>query len=410
VIGFPVQLHFDAALAAIGQVAKTHRLPVERIAVARAHGRVLAQDVVAGIPLPPFDNSAMDGFAFRHADLELAQSTGLRLSGEQFAGLRQDLSVAPGDCARITTGAPLPAGADTIAIRESVRVDGERVVIDRMLAKVMLAKGAHVRHAGEDVAAGDIVLRAGDVLTPSRIALAASLGQAQLEVSQRPTVAVFTTGDELIEPGIALQPGQIYNSNRELLMGLLRADGIEPTAWPTLPDEPSRLASVLRDAASSFDVVITCGAVSAGEKDHVPQLLQEHGRIHFWKVRMKPGMPLLFAAMGRAQFLGLPGNPVSVLATYLTLGRSLLDGLQGRVEPRLRWKARLAADFDKRNGRREFLRGRLRSGCDGVLQAVPNPADGSHRLAAAADSDVLIVLPDDERLFRTGDIVDVLPY
>jgi len=404
--GFPTQLCFDDALAVIAQVADSQRMPSERIALARTHGRILAQDVFATFPLPPFDNSAMDGIAYCHADLVSAQSSGLRLVGEQFAGVRQDLVVGAGECVRITTGAPLPQGADTIAIREALRMDGALVLIEGAAP----GKGAHVRYAGEDVRAGDRVLRTGDALTPSRVALAAALGHAQVEVARRPTVAVFTTGDELVEPGIPLQPGQIHDSNRELLMGLLRAEGIEPTAWPTLPDDPSRLASALRDAASSFDVVITCGAVSAGEKDHIPGLLQEHGRVHFWKVRMKPGMPLLFGALERAQVLGLPGNPVSVLATWLTLGRALLDGLQGRREQRLRWHARMAADFHKRNARREFLRGRLLAGVDGVLQVAPNPADGSHRLAAAADSDVLIVLPENERLFRAGDVVEVLPY
>ena len=402
---FPTQLRFNDARALIERVAGEHRLSDERIALTRAHGRVLAGDVVATMPLPAFDNSAMDGIAFRHADLGVAQSTGLRLVGEQFAGLSMALAVCARECVRITTGAPMPEGADTVAIRETLRIDGDRIMIE-----AAPAKGAHVRRAGEDVRIGDVVLRAGDVLTPSRVALAASLGHSQVAVARRPTVAVFTTGDELVEPGIALQPGQIYNSTRELLMGLLRAEGLEPTAWPTLPDEPGRLASALRDAASSFDLVITCGAVSAGEKDHVPALLQEHGHVHFWKVRMKPGMPLLFGAFGQAQFLGLPGNPVSVLATWLTLGRALLDGMQGRVEPRPCWHARMAAGFDKRNTRREFLRGRLLAGPDGVLQVMPNPADGSHRLAAAADSDVLIILAEDERVFRAGDVVEVLPY
>ena len=408
---FPTGLSFDEARAIVATIAREQRLPSQSLALARAHARVLAQDVVAPIALPPFDNSAMDGFALRHSDLAAMGDTMLHLVGEQFAGCALGLEIGPGQCVRITTGAPLPAGADAIATKENVRIDGHQVVVPAGTVR----RGVHVRHGGEDVRAGDRVLQAGWSLTPARIALAASLGIDQLDVAQRPTVAVFTTGDELVEPGMALQPGQIYNSNRELLMGLLRGDGLEPTAWPTLPDDPARVASMLGDAASSFDVVITCGAVSAGEKDHIPALLQRQagtgqGRVHFWKVRMKPGMPLLFAQLGHAQLLGLPGNPVSVLATYLTLGRCLFDGLQGRAEPRAHWHARLAGAFDKRNARREFLRGRLLPGTDGTLQVEPNPADGSHRLAAAAQSDTLIVLPEGERAFATGELVEVLPY
>ena len=402
---FPTDIQFNEARAIIEKVARAHRLPTERIGLARSHGRVLAQDVIASMALPPFDNSAMDGYALRHADLHDAGVAGLRLVGDQFAGRDLDLAVGRGECVRITTGAPMPSCADTIVINEAVRIDGGRIFFDGVVSP-----RAHVRRAGGDVREGDLVLSRGQVLTPPRVAMAAALGQAQLDISQRPTVAVFTTGDELIEPGIALQPGEIYNSNRELLMGLLRADGLEPTAWPTLPDDPGRLSSMLRDAASSFDVVITCGAVSAGEKDHIPALIHQHGCVHFWKVRMKPGMPVLFGQIDRAQFLGLPGNPVSVLATYLTLGRALLDGLQGRAETRASWHARMASGFDKRNTRREFLRGRLLPGIDGTLQVAPNPADGSHRLAAAAESDALIVLPEGERMFAAGDVVQVLPY
>ena len=198
---------------------------------------------------------------------------------------------------------------------------------------------------------------------------------------------MFTTGDELVEPGLPLLPGQIYNSNRELLMGLLRAEGLEPVAWPTLPDDPARMQAVLRDAASAFDLVLTCGGVSAGEKDHVPLLLERHGVVHFWKVRMKPGMPVLLGGLDRALFLGLPGNPVSVLATFLALGRPLLDALQGRSEVRPRRFARLTTHWDKSHERFEFLRGRLQHGDDGVLGVAPNPADASHRLRAASDSD-----------------------
>lgn len=402
---FPIGLLFDEARAIIARLAFEQRLAPERLALPRTHGRVLAQDVIAPIALQPFDNSAMDGYALRHADLADGGDAALRLVGEQFAGRALGLNVGVGECVRVTTGAPLPKGADTVAIKENVHLDGDIVFVP-----ADTLRGANVRHAGEDVSAGELVLQRGCLLTAPRVSMAASLGIDQLEVSQRPTVAVFTTGDELVEPGIPLQPGEIYNSNRELLMGLLRADGLEPTAWPTLPDDPARVAAMLRDAASSFDLVITCGAVSAGEKDHIPALLAEHGRVHFWKVRMKPGMPLLFGHLDRSQFLGLPGNPVSVLATYLTLGRELLDGLQGRAEPRPRFKARLTAAIDKPHPRREFMRGRLGYGEDGVLHAMPNNATGSHRLHAAAQSDALIVVADGPQHLVAGELVEVLPY
>ncbi|MCY7354338.1 MAG: molybdopterin molybdotransferase MoeA [Lysobacter sp.] len=401
---FPSRLLFDDALTIVKEIANTHRLPSESIALSRAHGRILAEGVIASMPLPPFDNSAMDGFAFRHADLGLGE-TGLRLSGEQFAGRALDLQCGQGECLRITTGAPMPASADTVVMKERVRLEGDRIFVTDDIKS-----GAHVRRAGEDVGEGDEVLKAGAALTPARIAMAASLGAASLAVSQRPTVAVFTTGDELVEPGMPLRPGEIYNSNRELLMGLLRVDGLEPTAWPTLPDDPARVASMLGDAAGAFDVVITCGAVSAGEKDHIPELLIRDGCVHFWKVMMRPGMPLLFGQLDRAQFLGLPGNPVSVFATYLTLGRALLDGMQGRAELRPAGFAKLATPWRKTHERREFLRGRLDWQTDGTLSVHPNPADGSHRMRAAADSDALIVFREGVREYTAGSVVEVMPY
>ncbi|RZA21671.1 MAG: molybdopterin molybdenumtransferase MoeA [Lysobacteraceae bacterium] len=401
---FPTSLLFDDARALLRQVAAAHRLPTEQVALARCHGRVLAQDISAPIALQPFDNSAMDGFACRHADLGEHESVSLALVGEQFAGRGLGLRVGPGECVRITTGAPMPQGADTVVIREDVRVDGEGVLVP-----AGVRAGANVRKAGEDAQPGDHVLRVGTPLNAVQVSLAASLGIDRLPVSARPTVAVFTTGDELVEPGMPLQMGEIYNSNRELLMGLLRADGLEPTAWPTLPDDPARIAAMLQDAAASFDLVITCGAVSAGEKDHIPALLQAQGLVHFWKVKMKPGMPLLAGQLGRAQFLGLPGNPVSVLATWLTLGRVLLDGMQGRVE-RPRRHARLDAAIGKTHPRREFVRGVLRCDHTGTQWIAPDGATGSHRLRAAADADALLVLAEGPQSLCVGDVVEVLAY
>jgi len=404
---FPTRIAYAEALAIVRHVAAGRRLPNEPVPLSRAHGRVLAEALVAGVAIPPFDNAAMDGFAVRHADLAGEGSTVLMLRGSQFAGGVPAPAVGPGECVRITTGAPLPRGADTVVMKEDTLVEDGVV---RILQAP--AAGGHVRRQGEDVRAGDALLAAGTVLSPPRIALAASQGRATLAVSRRPTVAVFSTGDELVEPGATLAHGQVYNSNRELLMGLLRAQGLEPVAWPTLPDDPPAIESALRHAAEAFDVILTCGGVSAGEKDHLPALLQRRGHVHFWKVRMRPGMPVLFAeggSLGPALFLCLPGNPVSVLATCLALARPLLDGLQGR-EPRTHWRARLSAPWHKRHERLEFLRGRLSSGEDGVLHAEPHPADGSHRMRGAADSDALLVLDEGARDYPAGSVVEAWPY
>ena len=402
---FPTRISFAQAQALIASVAAHARLPVERVPLSRARGAILAADVVSDVALPGFDNSAMDGFALRADEANAAGEAGLALAGEQFAGPSLDLELGAGQCIRITTGAPLPRGADTVLIKEDARLrDG------RVSAAAPLRKGNHVRYAGEDVAVGDTVLRAGQVLSPVRLSLAASLGLPELEIARRPTVAVFTSGDELRPPGQPLAPGEIHDSNRVLLQTLLLAEGYEPVAWPVLPDDPVRMAAALRDAAFSFDVVITCGGVSAGEKDHLPQLLRDHGEVHFWKVRMKPGMPVLFGRLGEALLLGLPGNPVSVLATFLTLGRGLLDGLQGRSEQRETWRARLAAPIRKQHERLEFMRGNLACDDGGQLLVTPNPAVASNRLRAAADANALIQLPEGAGDYAVGDLVTVLPY
>ncbi|QIL20607.1 gephyrin-like molybdotransferase Glp [Thermomonas sp. HDW16] len=401
---FPASILFDDARAILQRVAMAQRLPVEHVALAHCHGRVLAQDIVAPIALQPFDNSAMDGYACRHADLHGQEFVQLKLVGEQFAGRALGLQVGEGECVRITTGAPMPQGADSVVIREDSSANGGAITL-----RAGVRLGANVRKAGEDAQPGDPVLRAGTLLNAVQVSLAASLGIDRLPVSTKPTAAVFATGDELVEPGLPLQPGEIYNSNRELLMGLLRAEGLEPMAWPSLPDDPARIAAMLQDAASSFDIVITCGAVSAGEKDHIPAMLQTHGSVHFWKVKMKPGMPLLAGQLGQAQFLGLPGNPVSVLATFLTLGRELVDGMQGRT-PRPRRFARLDVAIDKSHPRREFVRGSLRCDEAGMQWIAPNAATGSHRLRAAADADALLILAEGTQSLVRGEVVEVLTY
>jgi molybdopterin molybdotransferase len=398
---FPTRIPFTEAQRIVADVAAAHRHDVERVPLSRALGRVLAEELVATIPLPGFANSAMDGFALRADDGMIPR----RLIGEQFAGTAQSFAVDSGQCLRITTGASMPAGADAVLMKENARFDGEFIVPTQAIKA-----GTHVRKQGEDVAIGDRVIEGGTALNASQLSLAAALGQHDLAVHRKPTVAVFTTGDELRAPGQSLAPGEIYDSNRVLLQTLLIAEGFEPVAWPALPDNPDAIAAALRDAAFSFDVVLTCGGVSAGEKDHLPEFLRREGQIHFWKVLMRPGMPLLFGKLGDAHFLGLPGNPVSVLATFLTLARQLLDGLQGLAAPRPMLRARLSGDIVKTHDRREFLRGRLSCDPSGQLQVQPNPADGSHRLLAAAHSNALIVLTELAGQWATGEIVDVLPY
>ena len=402
---YPQRISFSDAQTIIDDVAAANKTPIERVPLARSLNRVLAEDIVAAVSLPSFNNAAMDGYALRAEDLNEYAKSGFEIIGEQFAGTPKGFVIEKGQCVRITTGAMLPEGTDTIAIKEDSTEEQASV---KFHAPIKF--GANIRRAGEDVAIDDNIAKAGQVLKAARISLLAAVGLHDVVCTTRPTVAIFTSGDELQSPGQPLQPGQIYDSNRVLLQNLLVAEGLEPVAWPVLPDDPARIETALKDAAFSFDVVITCGGVSAGEKDYLPAFLQEHGQIHFWKVRMKPGMPLLFGQVGNTLFLGLPGNPVSVLATFLSLGRRLLDGLQGRGEPRSLLRAQLSQSINKQHARLEFMRGDLHIDNQGMISVTPNAATGSHRLRAAAESNALIMLPEGEGTIAGGAMMRVIPY
>lgn len=402
---YPQKISFSEAQTIIDEVAAANRLDDERVPLARALNRVLAEDIVAAIAVPNFDNAAMDGYALRAEDISEYAKTGFEIIGEQFAGAPTGFVIGKGQCVRITTGALLPEGTDTIAIKED---SSEDQGIVKFHAPIKF--GANIRRAGEDVGLDDNIAKAGQILKAVRLSLLAAVGLHDVACTKRPTVAIFTSGDELQSPGQPLQPGQIYDSNRVLLQNLLIAEGLEPVAWPVLPDDPARIESALKDAAFSFDVVITCGGVSAGEKDYVPAFLHEHGQIHFWKVRMKPGMPILFGQVGKTLFLALPGNPVSVLATFLSLGRRLLDGLQGRLEPRSLLRAQLSQNISKQHARLEFMRGDLHIDNQGMISVTPNAATGSHRLRAAAESNALIMLSEGEGTISAGTMMRVIPY
>lgn len=380
------------------------RLPAEASTLEHALGRVLAEDVVAPHDQPPFANSAMDGFALRGEELPRSGEHRFRLVGQVLAGAASAPECGRGECVRITTGAPLPRGADTVVIKENVRVEGDAVVVTAGETAF-----ANVRPAGEDYRAGELALRSGERLTPAQLGVLASFGRTQVQVARRPRAALFVTGDELVPPAQPLGFGQIHDSNRYSLGGLLRQCGIEPDPIAHLRDDPAELRAALREAGERCDLIVSSGGVSAGEADFLPRLVAELGRVHFWKVRMKPGMPVLCGEIGCALVFALPGNPVSTMATFLTLVRPALAALQGATGRDVRsWRARLAAPLKKKHERAEFLRASLESREDGTLWATPLERQGSGMLRGVAEADALIVVPEEVHQLETGAAVDVL--
>ncbi|MCQ4166411.1 molybdopterin molybdotransferase MoeA [Tahibacter harae] len=380
-------------------------LPPETVELDAALGRILAADVVASIDVPAQANSAMDGFALRSADLPAVGEQAFRLVGTRLAGDAREAAVGPFDCLRITTGAPLPRGADTVVIKENVRVEGDAV----MVAAGETA-GANVRAAGEDFASGECALRAGVRLSPARVGVLASLGLTAVEVVRAPRAVLLTTGDEIVAPGIPLGHGQVYNSNRYSLGGLLREQGVTLLRHEHVRDDVDALRRALQQAAGEADLVLSSGGVSAGEADFLPRLLAEIGTVDFWKVRMKPGMPLLFGAIGETPVFALPGNPVSGLATFRLLVAPLLQTWAGRdalAAPC--WHARLAAPIVKNHRRAEFQRAWRESRSDGTLWVTPFPRQGSGVLRSVAEADCLIVLPEEPQALAIGDCVEILP-
>jgi len=402
---FPTRLSVARARAHVLALCAGRRRATDDVALEHALGRILATDLFAPHDQPPFANSAMDGYALRGAELPAVGERRFRVAAQMLAGATADVRFGPGECVRITTGAPLPHDADTVVIKENVRVDGDFVVVT-----AGEHAGANVRPAGEDIRAGECALSAGDALTPARLGVLAACGHAFARVARRPRVALFVTGDELVPPEQALGYGQIHDSNRYSLGGMLRALGIEPEPVQHLRDDPATLRVALLDAASRCDLVISSGGVSAGEADYMPQLVAELGRVHFWKVRMKPGMPFLCGGIGDALVFALPGNPVSTLATFQLLVRPALLALQGaRAADAPPWKGRLAARHVKRHERAEFLRARVEWRDDGACWATPAEKQGSGMLRVLADAEVLIALPEGACELEAGTIVDMLP-
>ena len=379
-------------------------VPAEVVPVTRALARVVADDVQAPFDVPPADNSAVDGYAVGGADIPGAGTRVLDVVGDLAAGGVFAGTLASGRALRIMTGAPMPAGSDTVYPQENVERDGDRVRIGP------IDKGVNVRLRGEDVEAGAIVIERGTVLRPQEIGLVTSLGIWQLAVHRRPRVALLSTGDEVVEPGTPRRPGQIYDANRFTLRGSIELAGAEVLDLGIVSDVRDELARRLREAAGMADVVVTSGGVSVGAYDLVKTVLGELGTIDFWQVAMQPGHPLAFGRIGATTFFGLPGNPVASLLAFMLFVRPALWKLAGRrrLIP-TSWQARTTEPLRKRTGRREFKRGVL-TYRDGGWQVRTTGPRGSGILSSMVTGNCLIVLEEERGDVAAGEMVTVEPF
>ena len=379
---------------------------IERLPVRSALGRVLAADVVSPIAVPGHDNSAMDGYAVRFADLRADGETTLRRVGESFAGKPWHGAIHAGECVRIFTGGVMPQGADTVVMQERAHEDDRGV---HVAPGAVTRLGTNRRFAGEDLKQGQTVFRAGQRVRPAELGMIASLGIGEVAVYRKLRVAFFSTGDELKSVGTPLAAGEIYDSNRYTLHGMLTRLGCETIDMGVVEDAPSILERAFATAAESADVVITSGGVSVGEADYVKQLLDKLGEVLFWKIAMKPGRPLAYGKIGNAHFFGLPGNPVSVMVTFYEFVRDALLTLQGQrdIQPLPTFKVTLAAPIKKMPGRTEFQRGILSS--DGAAGwTVRTTGDqGSGILSSMSQANCFIVLSSETGNVAAGELVDV---
>ena len=386
----------DAALATIAAGVPCVAGP-QTVLLWNADGRVLAADIHAPVDLPPFANSAVDGYAVRLADA----SGPLPIRGRLAAGAAA-IPLEPGTAMRIFTGAPLPAGADTVFMQEDVTEQDGIVSLPPGLRQ-----GANTRPAGEDIASGALALPAGRTLRPQDLALAAALGLATLPVRRRLRVAILSPGDELADPPAMPGPAQRWDSNRVLLAMLARRAGAEVTDLGILPDRRDAIAAALAGAAPAHDLVLTSGGVSTGEEDHVRAAVERAGRLVFWRIAIKPGRPVAMGQLGEALFLGLPGNPVAAYVTFMRIARPLMAALAGATPPILRpLPVRAGFTYRKKSGRREYVRVRL----DDTLVAHKHPVEGAGILTSLTEADGLVELPDDLTAVQPGDAIGFLPF
>jgi len=385
---------------------------IETVSLTAADGRILAKQISAPLPLPPFTNSAVDGYAVRSGDLaqveeqEQEQEQALPVAGRVQAGAAAQGPIEPGHAVRIFTGAPMPQGADTVFMQEDVRLDQGRVVLP-----VGLKPGANVRMAGEDIPAGHSALAAGQRLRPQDVALVAAFGLTHVEVRRRIRVAVFSTGNELVSPGASRGAAQLFDSNRFMLMAMLVRLGCEVSDLGILGDDRVSLASALKSVAGTLDLILTTGGVSTGEEDHVKAAVESVGTLVLWRMAIKPGRPVAMGIIGGTPFIGLPGNPVASFVTFVHVVRPTVLALAGATQQHLiPMPVRAAFTYKKKIARREYVRVNLRKGENGVLEAVKFPREGAGLLSSLVDTDGLVELGEEITLVEPGQTVGFLGY
>jgi molybdopterin molybdotransferase len=397
----------DEAWGRIQAHAKS--LPVERVRLEETAGCVLAEQVRAPINLPPFDNSAMDGYALCAATTNEAHAENpvrLTVTGEVAAGGWQETPVAPGATVKIMTGAALPPGADTVLMLEDGRLRNGCVEI-----RAPVPIGRHIRRQGEDVRQGEVLLEPGLRLSAQRLGLLANSGIAEVAVFRRAQVSLLATGSELVASGISLAPGQIYDSNRVVLRTLIEGTGSSCEDLGIVPDDPSAIAERIQ-AGLSADVLLISGGVSVGAHDYVKRVLRELGmETVFWRVAMKPGKPLLCGRLGNRWIFGLPGNPVSCVVGFLAFIEPLIRRLEGEHDAHPRYaRALLKSAVSKKDARRHFMTAQLAPTPDGRLEATPTEKQGSAMMQALAQADAFVVVPEDRQEIPAGETVDVLRF
>jgi molybdopterin molybdotransferase len=380
---------------------------IETVGLTQSDGRVLARDVAAPLPLPPFTNSAVDGYAVASRDLPQGQEQAFTVTGRVQAGASASEAIQPGQAVRIFTGAPMPEGADTVFMQEDVRIEDDGKVV----LPAGLRAGANVRPAGEDIPMGHAALGAGQRLRPQDVALAAAFGLTQLDVIRRLRVAVFSTGNELVSPGGSRAAAQLFDSNRFMLMAMLARLGCDVSDLGIIRDDRASLADALKQVAAQHDLILTTGGVSTGEEDHVKASVESVGKLVLWRMAIKPGRPVAMGIIGGTPFIGLPGNPVASFVTFVHVVRPTVLALSGaRQQPLLPMPVRAGFTYKKKIARREYVRVSLRSSENGELEAIKFPREGAGLLSSLVDTDGLVELGEEITRVEPGQIVGFLSY